>query len=143
MHGSELNRRSVESLIKAGAFDCFGSNRHSMVEAVEGILKSIETDSRRNLEGQLDLFSVMSGEVQQGPQEDVYEIRPLAEYTPAELLQQEKRSAVCTCPAIRWMLTGKSLPVLAPTPSRLSPARMPMCRTVRRYALCVLWSKTA
>ena len=60
MHGSELNRRSVESLIKAGAFDCFGSNRHSMVEAVEGILKSIETDSRRNLEGQLDLFSVMS-----------------------------------------------------------------------------------
>ena len=90
MHGSELNRRSVESLIKAGAFDCFDSNRHSMVEAVEGILKSIETDSRRNLEGQLDLFSVMSGEVQQGPQEDVYEIRPLAEYTPAELLQQEK-----------------------------------------------------
>ena len=90
MHGSELNRRSVESLIKAGAFDCFDSNRHSMVEAVEGILKSIETDSRRNLEGQLDLFSVMSGEVQQGPQEDAYEIRPLAEYTPAELLQQEK-----------------------------------------------------
>ena len=90
MHGSELNRRAVESLIKAGAFDCFGSNRHSMVEAVEGILKSIETDSRRNLEGQLDLFSVMSGEVQQSPQEDVYEIRPLAEYTPAELLQQEK-----------------------------------------------------
>ena len=90
MHGSELNRRAVESLIKAGAFDCFGSNRHSMVEAVEGILKSIETDSRRNLEGQLDLFSVMSGEVQQSPQEDVYEIRPLAEYTPTELLQQEK-----------------------------------------------------
>ena len=29
-----------------------------MVEAVEGILKSIETDSRRNLEGQLDLFGV-------------------------------------------------------------------------------------
>ena len=71
MHGSELNRRAVESLIKAGAFDCFGSNRHSMVEAVEGILKSIETDSRRNLEGQLDLFSVMSGEVQQSPQEEI------------------------------------------------------------------------
>ena len=28
--------------------------------------------------------------MQQSPQEDVYEIRPLAEYTPAELLQQEK-----------------------------------------------------
>lgn len=137
MHGSELNRRAVESLIKAGAFDCFGSNRHSMVEAVEGILKSIETDSRRNLEGQLDLFSVMSGEVQQSPQEDVYEIRPLAEYTPAELLQQEKRSAACTCPAIRWTLTGKNLPASAPTPSKTSPARMPMCRTAKRCVSCV------
>lgn len=36
---------------------------------------------------------MMSGEVQQSPQEDVYEIRPLAEYTPAELLQQEKEVA--------------------------------------------------
>ncbi len=69
MHGSELNRRAVESLIKAGAFDCMGYNRHSLVEAVEGILKSIETDSRRNLDGQLDLFSVMSGEAQRRPRE--------------------------------------------------------------------------
>ena len=51
-------------LIKAGTFDHLGNNRHSHVEAVEGILKSIETDSRRNLDGQLDLFSVMSGEAQ-------------------------------------------------------------------------------
>ena len=143
MHGSELNRRSVESLIKAGAFDCFGSNRHSMVEAVEGILKSIETDSRRNLEGQLDLFSVMSGEVQQSPQEDVYEIRPLAEYTPASCCSRKKRSAVCTCPVIRWTLTGKNPPASAPTPSKLSPARMPMCRTAKRCASCAQWSKTA
>ncbi len=64
MHGNELNRRAVECLIKAGAFDHLGNNRHSHVEAVEGILKSIETDSRRNLDGQLDLFSVMSGEAQ-------------------------------------------------------------------------------
>ena len=138
MHGSELNRRAVESLIKAGAFDCFGSNRHSMVEAVEGILKSIETDSRRNLEGQLDLFSVMSGEVQQSPQEDVYEIRPLAEYTPAELLQQKKRGQrpVPVRPSA-GRLPGKNLPASAPTPSKTSPARMPMCRTAKRCVSCV------
>ena len=90
MHGNELNRRAVECLIKAGAFDHLGNNRHSHVEAVEGILKSIETDSRRNLDGQLDLFSVMSGEAQGGASEDNYEIKQLPEYSHKELLQQEK-----------------------------------------------------
>ena len=52
MHGTELNRRAVECLIKAGAFDSMGVNRHSLVEAVDGIIKSVESDSRRNLEGQ-------------------------------------------------------------------------------------------
>ena len=89
IHGTELNRRAVESLIKAGAFDHMGYNRRSLVEAVEGILKSIETDTRRNLDGQLDLFSVMSGAGDE-PQEDSYEIRPLEEYRQSELLQQEK-----------------------------------------------------
>ena len=57
---------------------------------MEGILKSIETDSRRNLDGQLDLFSVMSGETQSSASEDDYEIRQLPEYSHQELLQQEK-----------------------------------------------------
>ena len=89
MHGTELNRRAVECLIKAGAFDSMGVNRHSLVEAVDGIIKSVESDSRRNLEGQLDLFSVMSGEPQTSDT-DSYEIKPFPEYSHTELLQQEK-----------------------------------------------------
>ena len=89
MHGTELNRRAVECLIKAGAFDSMGVNRHSLVEAVDGIIKSVESDSRRNLEGQLDLFSVMSGESQTADT-DSYEIKPFPEYSHTELLQQEK-----------------------------------------------------
>ena len=89
MHGTELNRRAVECLIKAGAFDSMGVNRHSLVEAVDGIIKSVESDSRRNLEGQLDLFSVMSGESQTADT-DNYEIKPFPEYSHTELLQQEK-----------------------------------------------------
>lgn len=89
MRGSELNRRTVESLVKAGAFDALGSNRHSMVEAAEGILKSIENDARRNLDGQIDLFSMMSGAAEE-PAADNYEIKPYPEYSHTELLQQEK-----------------------------------------------------
>ncbi len=90
MRGNELNRRAVECLIKAGAFDGLEKNRHSMVEAVEGILKSIEGDSRRNLDGQLDLFSALGGEGSAAFVEDTYEIRALSEYSHTELLQMEK-----------------------------------------------------
>ena len=89
MYGNELNRRAVECLVKAGAFDHMGSNRHSLVEATEGILKSVESDARRNLDGQLDLFSVMNGSAEE-PAPDSYEIRTLPEYSHTELLQQEK-----------------------------------------------------
>ncbi len=87
MRGQELNRRAVEGLIKAGAFDAFEQTRKSMIEAVDGILKSIENDMRKNLEGQMDLFSAMTGEDKQA---DIYEIPILPEYTKTELLQMEK-----------------------------------------------------
>ena len=89
MYGTELNRRAVECLIKAGAFDSMGANRHSLVEAVDGVIKSVESDAKRNLEGQLDLFSVMMGETET-PSDDTYEIKQLPEYSHTELLQQEK-----------------------------------------------------
>ena len=89
MHGNELNRRAVECLIKAGAFDSMGENRRSLVEAVDGVIKSVESDARKNLDGQLDLFSVMNGGTE-STTEDVYEIKQLEEYTHTELLQQEK-----------------------------------------------------
>lgn len=89
MYGNELNRRAIESLIKAGAFDSLGVNRRSLVEATEGILKSVESDARHNLDGQLDLFSVLDS----GPEQDAgdsYEVKPFPEYAHGELLQMEK-----------------------------------------------------
>lgn len=118
MHGTELNRRTVESLIKAGAFDNLGSNRRSLVEATEGVLKSIESDSRKNLDGQIDLFSMMSG-MDNTSAADSYEIKPCPEYTHAELLQQEKEVSGLYLSGLRWMPTGSSQLSLPPTPSKL------------------------
>ena len=56
LYGNELNRRALENLIKCGAFDALEPSRRGMLDCVEGILKSVETDMRRNLEGQMDLF---------------------------------------------------------------------------------------
>ena len=88
MHGSELNRRAVESLIKSGAFDGIEATRRGMMDAVESVLKSIETDARRNLEGQMDLFSALAGG-DNGENHD-FEIPTKAEYPLSELLQLEK-----------------------------------------------------
>ena len=62
LYGQDLNHRSLDNLIKAGAFDGLESSRRAMLDSVEGILKSVENESRRNLEGQLDLFGMMSGD---------------------------------------------------------------------------------
>jgi DNA polymerase-3 subunit alpha len=86
MRGGELNRRAVENLIRAGAFDGTGVNRRSMMDAVEGILKSVENDARRNMEGQLDLFSAAGDSTADAS----YTIAPEPEYAPGELLQMEK-----------------------------------------------------
>lgn len=84
MHGLELNRRALESLVKAGAFDSLGGTRRAMLGSIEGILKSVETDSRRNLEGQLDLF----GQAAAGSGD--YQLPGLEEYPQGELLRMEK-----------------------------------------------------
>ena len=87
MHGTEVNRRAVESLIKSGAFDGIENTRRGMIQSVEGILKSVETDYRKNLEGQLDLFSQALGQEESA---NDYVIPPAAEYPQKELLQMEK-----------------------------------------------------
>ncbi len=88
MHGSELNRRAVESLIKSGAFDGIEATRRGMLDAVESILKSIETDARRNLEGQLDLFAALGGGDDAANHD--FQIPQKPEYPLGELLQMEK-----------------------------------------------------
>ena len=57
-----------------------------MLENIEAVLKSIETDQRQNLAGQLDLFSVMGD----GDAANDYPIPHLAEYPGGELLKMEK-----------------------------------------------------
>ena len=86
MYGNEINRRAIESLIKCGAFDETGATRKAMLQNIEGILKSVETDSKKNIEGQLDLFSQMGSDSEQND----YHIPALPEFPVAELLQMEK-----------------------------------------------------
>ena len=51
-----LNKRTIESLIKAGAFDELGATRRAMVEAHEDAVDAAASVKRNEAQGQVDLF---------------------------------------------------------------------------------------
>ena len=57
----------VESLIKAGAFDRMGYRRSQLIQVYGQVLDGIAASRKRNVEGQLDLFSFGGGEDPSGP----------------------------------------------------------------------------
>ena len=54
-----LNKRTIESLIKAGAFDSMGHPRQGLLAVYEEILDTTVVRRRREAEGQFDLFSML------------------------------------------------------------------------------------
>ena len=58
---SVLNKRAVESLIKAGAFDSLCHPRRGLLAVFEQIVDQTLARRRREAEGQFDLFSVADG----------------------------------------------------------------------------------
>ncbi len=57
--GDELNKRAMENFIKCGAMDCFGYNRSELLGAYEMLMDSIADNRKRNLDGQIGLFSMV------------------------------------------------------------------------------------
>jgi DNA polymerase-3 subunit alpha len=53
---SIVNKRVVESLIKAGCFDSLGVYRSQMLSIYEKVLDGLNNERRRNIDGQVSLF---------------------------------------------------------------------------------------
>ena len=82
MSEKDINRRAIESLIKAGALDRLGSNRREMMMALPMIMDSLENDRKNNIEGQLGFFGTDDFEKEM-------RIDPKPEYSERELLAME------------------------------------------------------
>ena len=88
---SELNKRTLESLIKCGAFDSLGVTRSSLLSCYESIVDGELESKHSNVAGQFDLFSVgFDGEGVEAP---AYEYPSLPEFSLRELLVLEKESS--------------------------------------------------
>lgn len=84
---TDLNKRGIENLIKAGAFDGMGATRKQLMSIYVQVMDSIQQDKKNNLAGQLTLFDLAGEE-----EKESYDIRmpDVGEYSKEMLLAFEK-----------------------------------------------------
>jgi DNA polymerase-3 subunit alpha len=80
------NKKTIESLIKAGAFDSFGESRRGLMSVHLEAIDSIIETKRAEAIGQFDLFGGESAESVSGIELDV----PIGEWEKSQLLSYER-----------------------------------------------------
>lgn len=84
---SQINKRTVENLIKSGAFDTFGYKRKAMMIVHAQLIDDAQRHSKDSISGQMSLFDLGGDDLKKD-----FEIKipNVGEYTKEELLEYEK-----------------------------------------------------
>ena len=90
MAAHDLNKRQVEALIKAGAFDGFPTHRAQLLAVYENMIDTLAAKTRANLAGQMDMFSAAAGVEEETPAFLYPDIRP---YSLREMLMLEREAS--------------------------------------------------
>ena len=98
MQQGSVNKKCIESLIKAGCFDEFEQTRSTLMASFEEIVDSISDSSKKSLNGQVSMFDLAFGNNEDSEENDVskqlenikYKYTNLEEYSEKELLSMEK-----------------------------------------------------
>ena len=86
---ASVNKKCLESLIKAGAFDEFEQTRSTLLASFEGIVDSIADSNKKSFAGQVTMFD-LGGENEETLNEMKYTYVNLKEFPEKELLSMEK-----------------------------------------------------
>ena len=86
LSGKEVNKRTVESFIKSGAFDSFGLTRKQMMIIYSEVMDNVSQEKKASVSGQVSLFDILA------PEDNPSEIAvpDVGEFTKGELLTLEK-----------------------------------------------------
>lgn len=87
--GREVNKRVMESLIKAGALDCLNGNRKQFMQSYATIMDNVSARKKNSLDGQMSIFDMVSAEEKKNFE---FRLPNVPEYEKAELLAMEKES---------------------------------------------------
>ena len=87
MENTEINKRTIENFIKAGAFDSLPGTRKQFMSVYVQILDHIQHDRKNNMAGQMSLFDIAGDE-----EKETYEVKmpDVGEYSREMLLGFEK-----------------------------------------------------
>jgi DNA polymerase-3 subunit alpha len=110
------NRRALESLVKAGAFDSLGARRAQLMAALDDVLKRVQQSQRRGGQGQVSLFGGEPDEAVPVP------LPAVEEYPRRQLLAMEKE-------VLGLYLSGHPLESVA---DRLQAAALPIAQLGER-----------
>ncbi len=86
MSGKDLNKRAVEGIIRVGAFDSIVPERNKLLAAFEGIIDSVMSEKRSNIEGQMNLF----GDIMGVKEKEVDDLPPAPPLPKSMILEMEK-----------------------------------------------------
>lgn len=87
--GGDVNKRCLENIIRAGAFDELGYKRAALVASYEGIVDGLAGQRKREMEGQFSLFD-MAGDNHSDLDNESDVIFDLNEYNNKMILSMEK-----------------------------------------------------
>lgn len=84
---TDINKRAIENLIKAGALDGLGGSRRQLMQVYTLMLDDVAREKKESMDGQMNLFDLMTPDVKKQ-----YELRlpQVDEYQKEALLALEK-----------------------------------------------------
>ena len=87
-----INKKCIESLIKAGTFDEFEQTRSTLMASFEDIIDTISDSSKKSIKGQVSMFDMGTDNDTENDniQDFKYNFTTLKEYSDKELLSMEK-----------------------------------------------------
>ncbi len=83
----DINKRTLEALIKSGALDCLGATRRQMLQSYAAIMDRVTEDKKNSVSGQMSLFDLMGEEEKK---EYGMELPDVGEFDKEQLLAFEK-----------------------------------------------------
>ena len=87
-----INKKCIESLIKAGIFDQFGKTKTTLLTSFESIVDAIQISNKKNLNGQVSMFDLQanSEEEENNLNKIKYKFIEKEEFSEKEILSMEK-----------------------------------------------------
>lgn len=87
---TQVNKKCVESLIKAGVFDEFEQTRATLLASFEMIIDTIQSGRKKTFSGQVSMFDLGNEEEREEIEKQKYQFEEYEELQERELLSMEK-----------------------------------------------------